>query len=182
MMSDLSTLYIDSPDCIRMRSGKYIDTVSPKPETIRVEDIAWALAHTYRFRGNTAGTRPITVAQHSCAVAHGMMNATEGSKVAGMVGLLHDAAEAILGDVPTPAKRHLYDYQRMELNLLRVIHEAIGVSAINQAIHQSLLKDRDTIELEYEWRSVVIRGTATPQTPKQAYASFLKMYKRLRDV
>ena len=44
-------------------SGLYVDTKSPKPETIRLEDVAHALANTCRYGGHCL--RFYSVAEHA---------------------------------------------------------------------------------------------------------------------
>jgi 5'-deoxynucleotidase YfbR-like HD superfamily hydrolase len=68
---------------------------------VKLIDIAHALGLMVRFNGHT--TRLYTVAEHSVLVSlilrdHGCDAETQ------MAGLLHDAAEAYIGDVPTPVK------------------------------------------------------------------------------
>lgn len=79
---------------IRTFTGLELNPLDLKPEDIRIEDIAHALALCNRFAGHTR--RPISVAQHSVYV--GRLCHSVGIGVA-LQGLLHDAAEAYLGDV-----------------------------------------------------------------------------------
>jgi hypothetical protein len=76
-----------------------------------IEDIAYALAHTFRFGGHT----PITVAQHCLAVCNKMPYTLK------LAGLLHDAHEAYIGDLVTPLKRLLAE----ETNCFQIIAEKI---------------------------------------------------------
>lgn len=68
-----------------------------------------------------------SVAQHSCLacqlaeVDHG-----EGSQIARMA-LFHDASEAYLGDVASPLKEILPDYQEVEAHVEAVVGEALGL-------------------------------------------------------
>lgn len=120
------------------RLGNYILTHSkthfypfdPRPEEVVVEDIWWSLARINRFNGHTKV--PYTVAEHSL---HCMMAAPEPLRCA---ALLHDAAEAYVGDVLRPIKNLLYAYigtdyapmpslEALEQKLLRVIFEALEV-------------------------------------------------------
>jgi hypothetical protein len=85
--------------CILTRSGKMLDLANPRPEDICLEDIASGLANTIRYRG--ALGVPLTVAQHSVLLSYWTGFTDDQRRFA----LLHDAAEAYLGDIPAPAHR-----------------------------------------------------------------------------
>lgn len=88
---------------IQTRSGAAIDLLDPDPTTIVLADLAYALAHLNRYTGHTGA---YSVAQHSVLVARALRDEghTEGVQRA---GLMHDAHEAIVGDVSSPVKRAL---------------------------------------------------------------------------
>jgi uncharacterized protein len=79
-------------------SGILFTPFDPRPEDIRIEDIAHGLACINRFGGHLA--EPYNVAQHSLIVSLFCS--------CPIWGLLHEVAEALsgLGDVCGPTKRH----------------------------------------------------------------------------
>jgi len=81
-------------------TGKRFDTLNPKPEDICIEDIAHALSMICRFGGHCR--QFYSVAQHCLLVSCNLPVEAE------LWGLMHDAAEAYVGDVVTPIKRLLY--------------------------------------------------------------------------
>jgi|GEM_PF-1027320 len=89
---------------IRTYSGLELDVCRLEPDLIRIEDIAHALALCNRFAGHTK--RPISVAQHSVyaarivaeLLARGPDSAVNHHSIIRQA-LLHDAAEAYVGDV-----------------------------------------------------------------------------------
>ena len=99
-------------------SGKLIDVKKPDPELINLTDIAAGLSRQFRFNGLTV--LPYTVAQHSVIVSRICKNPK-----AQLLALLHDASEAYLHDIPTPIKRVLPDYRRLEAKWMSAIHKAI---------------------------------------------------------
>ena len=68
-------------------------------------------------------------------------------------GLLHDAAEAYLGDLPTPLKGHLGDFRDREKTLLAVIVAKYGLEPDEPAS----VKDADRAMLIVE-RQVLMAG------------------------
>lgn len=106
---------------IQTKTGKKVSLIAPDPATICLEDIAWALANQCRFNGHTRGAF-YSVCEHSLRVAHLL---PEELKLA---GLLHDAAEAYMGDIVRPLKEMLPNIRAIEAGLLRAIAEALGVN------------------------------------------------------
>lgn len=89
----------------RTYTGAQVFFDKPEDSTITFLDIAHQLANLSRFTG--ASNSPYSIAQHSVLVAyHCPENAWEG--------LMHDASEAFLNDIPKPLKVLLPDYQKIE--------------------------------------------------------------------
>lgn len=99
---------------IQTHTGKHFDLLDPKPELVDPRDIVYALANICRFTGHV---RPFySVAQHCVHVAKLV------SPAARAWGLLHDAAEAYVGDINQP----LHVAMRMTIKPIeRKIAEAI---------------------------------------------------------
>lgn len=87
---------------IQTYTGRAFDLLNPKPADVCLDDVAHALARLGRFTGHAKGF--YSVAQHCWHVSQ--MVPPECA----LWGLLHDAAEAYVGDVSAPLKwamRHL---------------------------------------------------------------------------
>lgn len=82
---------------IQTYSGSGMDILNPRPRDFRILDIAMSLGKIARFNGHTQ--QHASVAQHSILVSFLL----EGTGFE-MEGLMHDAAEAITGDISTPMK------------------------------------------------------------------------------
>jgi uncharacterized protein len=90
---------------IHTRGGRfYLDN-----PTFDAESIGHALGMLCRFNGNTSIF--YSVAEHSILVSEIMRKVVGGDP---FEGLMHDAAEAYLSDIPTPFKRLLPDWARFE--------------------------------------------------------------------
>jgi hypothetical protein len=104
-------------------SGRYVNTGKPSADTIALEDIAHALAHTCRFGGHC--DRFYSVAEHAVRVSNKLI--TRGYGTFALAGLHHDDAEAYLGDIPRPLKPLLGDqYRNLTDRMDEAIAEALG--------------------------------------------------------
>jgi uncharacterized protein len=86
---------------IETYSGHTFAPLDPVFADIRIEDIAHALANQCRFSGHVRFS--YSVAEHSVRVSE-LLERERGSKPLQLWGLLHDASEAYLVDLPTPLK------------------------------------------------------------------------------
>ena len=94
-------------------SGKVFPLETFDPRAIDIGDIAHALGMLCRFNGQCQ--KFYSVAEHSVHVSH------EIAPDLALLGLMHDAAEAYLGDVPTPLKKSLPAFCEAEDKLMLVI-------------------------------------------------------------
>lgn len=94
------------PQWIRTFTGKRFYPLKPTIEDIDILDIAHALSNQCRFSGHSKWH--YSVGQHSVYVSQ-VVRSLGGSPTDIMWGLLHDASEAYLVDLPTPVKRQAVD-------------------------------------------------------------------------
>ncbi len=106
-------------DWMTTYSGRQFWPLDPRPEEIFIEDIAHALAMICRFAGHTRVF--YSVAEHSIHVSRYCRPAQA------LYGLLHDASEAYLSDIPYPVKIHLPDYKIIEDRLMDCILRRFGI-------------------------------------------------------
>ncbi len=100
---------------IQTFSGKKFNLFNPNPDDILIEDIAHSLSNLARFNGHT--DKFYSVAQHSVYCAF------KSPVHLSLAALLHDGAEAYLGDIVSPLKALLDNYGVFENALYALIAE-----------------------------------------------------------
>lgn len=138
-------------------SGRIIDLRNPSEDQIDIEDIAAALSRICRFGGH--GNSFYSVAQHSVLVMHLVRRSSQLQGIE-LEALLHDAAEAYLGDVISPLKHLLgASYKTLETNFETVLAQKFDLrmhSPIKDAVKAA---DIEALKLEHE---ALIMGNPGP--------------------
>lgn len=153
---------------------------APHLRDFKIEDIAHSLAMQCRFNGHTY--QFYSVAQHSILVSQ-YVPAEHA-----LCGLLHDASEAYLCDIPRPLKQSssFRDYHRLEDQLMFYIaqrfHFQHPLPEIIKTVDEQILHT----EARHFMRSpswvnpkLVIDTKIEPLAPMQAKAEFLSRFNEL---
>ena len=109
-------------------SGTKFNFNSFSPKDIHKQDIARGLAYQCRFNGHC--DRFYSVAEHSMRVAEACRNAAmtqEEGKRLWALGLLHDAAEAYVGDMVSTLKKQCPTFCDIEDQVESAIHDRFGL-------------------------------------------------------
>jgi len=114
----------DVPQWIQTHTGLSAYPLDIKKEQINILDIAHALGHQCRFSGHCAWF--YSVAQHSYYVSV-IVQMLGGTPLDQLCGLLHDASEAYLVDLPTPVKCQVVGYKEAEHKVMNVICDAFQI-------------------------------------------------------
>jgi hypothetical protein len=159
-------------------SGKLVDVTNPQSHQISIDDIAWGISRISRFCGATITEIPYNVAQHSIFVAEEVQailhdaqnNSLNGypelkqtteldlvmklswSNDTAIFGLIHDAAEAYTGDVPSPIKKlpELQPvFKSIEQKLMLAVYEHLGMTKPT-ALQEIIIKHADKIAQRIE--------------------------------
>lgn len=162
-------------------SGKQVDPANLRVAEVNILDIAHSLSHQCRFAGHTSTF--YSVAQHSLRVAERLPRPHR------LVGLLHDAPEAYLTDLPRPLKLALPQYTVLEDKVWATIAEAFK---INVKIPTEVLW-ADNQALKTEWRELMNAPlpdglkvysslpSEAPMRPEEAKREFLRLFYELTD-
>lgn len=168
---------------ILLSSGRYFDFTNPRALTI--EEVAHALSNLCRFTGHCSDF--YSVAQHSVLVS---LIVPQPFK---LWGLLHDAVEAVVGDVASPLKRLLPEYKVMEHRCEAAILAGFGITG---AMPREV-KHADLVALRTEQRDLMppkgglwttLEGIepmehmrVEPMPPAEARAMFLRRFRALTE-
>ena len=175
---------------IHTHSGKRIDVDTPQMEQIDIRDIAHALANICRYNGHCR--YHYSVAQHSIYVS---LLVPQKEK---LWALLHDAAEAYLGDVIAPLKvrtDHL-GYRELERQWEVVIFRRFGLlglrspylghtPAIGEADDAVSLTETEQLS-SWQLEHMGAKGVPAPiritrMCPHEAERWFLEVYNALHE-
>lgn len=188
-------------------SGKLVSVTDPKPEDVDVVDVAHALSMTCRFGGHCRDF--YSVAEHSvhvCEIGTALrshLDVTYPSTIENtrhsLVLLLHDAAEAYVGDLITPLKRNLLDAKALETKWLKAIEQKFNLGTALSDPEESI-KQADLCALSIEILSLYDRADPIwwskfkPPTildldqvsidcwsPVEARRRFLRLFTQLHD-
>lgn len=102
--SNLAINYAKGPT-ITLASGRLFDFLDPRGSDFSIEDVAHGLSYICRYAGQCSEF--YSVAEHSILVS-------DVSDDFAYEALLHDAAEAFMGDITRPLKQLLPEYRRIE--------------------------------------------------------------------
>jgi len=162
-------------------TGKRFWPLDPRSREVDIIDIAWSLSNQCRFLGHSS--RFYSVAEHSVWVSHYCLQFP-------LEGLLHDAAEAYLADVPRPLKPYLHGFREIEDNLLLVIFkkydlkwplpfevERIDTALLRDEQEQLMLKQRHQMT-----RPALGIKQRLGISSKQAFYDFIDRFKKLSGV
>lgn len=169
---------------IQTRSGIAFTPLEPKVKDINILDIAWALSMQCRYAGHTRCF--YSVAEHSVHISNAL------PPEYALQGLLHDAPEAYMIDIPKPIKWIAGDYCRYEAKLMEAIAQRFDLPPETPAIikeydYRILHNEKAYLmgEGDREWGltgeplpDVVIKGWSH----NLAYARFLSRFYQLTGI
>lgn len=165
-----------SNDYVLTYTKTKVTPLSPRPEDIRIEDIAHALPRIARANGHFRDF--YSVGQHCLDCAKEAIS--RGCSAREALGcLLHDAAEAYLADIMSPVKKMMPEYIAIEDRLLNVIYAKYIPDGLTVK-EQRLVKEIDNTLLYYEFLHFMeerLKPTAPIMVnqPDFSFSSFAQM-------
>jgi len=159
-------------------TGKWWDITDPTTWVFDPVDIAFALSNVCRFAGHVEFK---SVAEHSIEV-QGLLKEWGAPADVQLAGLLHDASEAYLLDIPRPWKGLVYistlygptgfeTYYEVEDRLMVAIMSQFGVLDAWEREGHGLIKEADMAAYEKEAasRPYVPRSGASPHAIQHVF-------------
>jgi uncharacterized protein len=169
-------------------SGRRVNPFDPDPDQIHIGDIGRALANQCRFGGHCRVF--YSVAQHSVIVSE-LVEQRGGDAEDAFAALMHDAAEAYLGDFPHPLKHRSplgAAFREAEHHLEAAIRDRFrikpDVPEIKRADRALLATERRAFSAE-TWRWPELEGVEplelelTAWPPDEAAEAFTRRYAEL---
>lgn len=132
-------------------TGKKFHLLNPSVEEVDILDISHALSMLSRFNGHCK--KFYSVGEHSVLVSKII-----DQKYA-LHGLLHDGAESFCGDITSPLKPHLSNYQAIENRISEVIYEKFNCKITKES--EEAVKLADNIALITEAESLFGEGKSS---------------------
>jgi hypothetical protein len=179
--SKLSAVKILVGPTIMLQSGAWLDFCAPQESGFTIEDVAHGLSNICRYAGQC--TRFYSVAEHSVLVSETAIGFPYEA-------LMHDAAEAFLGDVTRPLKQMLPEFKRIEAEVERAICARFGLAfplppEVKQADLRVLAAEqRQIMPKDTDWWVQAQQVEPAPITvrnlaPDAAKAAFLERFHQL---
>ncbi len=122
-------------------TGKFY-SMDPRSEEVRIEDIAHGLSLICRYAGQCKHF--YSVAQHCLNVYHDLKNLGYDKKIQ-LMGLLHDATEIYISDLPRPFKISIPEYKQAEEKIEKAIYEKFNLPFNDEKIHKIIKYSDDEV-------------------------------------
>ena len=131
MMEKQSTIEFEAPEpACQLATGGHFNYAEPLKSSLNIQDIAHSLSQQCRFNGHTK--KFYSVAEHSvlCYEYLTKLKDENGDKLklstkTLMYCLLHDAAEAVVSDIPSPFKMYFPELGKKEEEYLEAIFDLL---------------------------------------------------------
>lgn len=170
-MTDIGTSWMQT------NSGQIFRFDEPDASMIVLHDIAHALSNITRFAGHV--DRFFSVAAHSMLVMHIVDRMMDDGRSMALINakrcaLMHDAAEAYVGELTRPLKSLLLDYCAVEMRVERAIAERFSLNMTKES--SVVIRRADLASLEIE-RQILF--DVPPAIPYETSADIMSVVDRV---
>ncbi len=167
---------------LQTATGGQFWPLDPRPEEVKLADIAHALAMKCRYGGHSRGF--YSVAEHSVLLSR--LVAPENV----LWALLHDAAEAYLADIPRPVKQLLPGWKAIEHRVQAAVCERFLLSPRQPdevtRLDWAITTDEKAVLMpgDLEWAGLAPPTGARIEcwAPERARAEFIRRFVELRPM
>ena len=173
---------MNTPSSIQTSEGEFFDFLKPSEYTPTIFEVGYALSNLCRFTGHV--DEFYSVAQHSVLVSRIV------PPHLAYEGLMHDCAEAFIGDMSAPLKRLMPQYKELEKAIEMAIFPRLGLSYPSPAEIKSAdlvalaTEKRDLFSTQRQWNELSgiepLAEKIVPLSPKSAYRLFMERHSELK--
>lgn len=189
--TDLAVSGRISGPTILLGSGNYYDYENPEQSVLTIEDVAYGLGFTCRFRGQTVERATGRRVFYSVADHCELMSRIVPPELA-FDALMHEVGETVVGDTPGPLKAICPDIRTIEKHC-----EAAGLLLFGSRMSEKAeIKRFDLIMLaterrdltpwrgeQWEWLDIAgikpLDQRICPRSPEDSAEAFLSRYREL---
>jgi 5'-deoxynucleotidase YfbR-like HD superfamily hydrolase len=171
---------------IETYTGRKFHPFNPQKEDISIIDIAHGLSNICRYGGHSKFF--YSVGQHSCLLAYYVESILKEEPIKCLQMLMHDAAEAYIGDTQSPIKTMITEFRVLDSLIMKTIEQWLDLynripyarekeldSCIVKDERAQVMNDSDNIWLPIE-KFEPLGITIVPWSPKDTERRFLDMY------
>jgi 5'-deoxynucleotidase YfbR-like HD superfamily hydrolase len=162
---------------IRTYTGGRAYFFEPENSIIEIQDIAHALSLLCRFNGATE--KFYSISQHCCIIANQIYDETNDPYLA-FSGLMHDAQEAFVSDIPSPFKRRFPEFveaeKRFEIWLAQKFGYALDLPIVKKHDLKCLATEMRDLMRVSDHKAIIHAPYSfkiTPESPEKAKQEFL---------
>lgn len=171
-------------DWMQTYTGRQFWPLDPRPSEVFIEDIAHSLSLQCRYAGHCK--RFYSVAEHSVLLARWLRG--KYGAITALYGLLHDASEAYLVDVPRPVKPSLTGYKEVEAKVQAAVFQRFGlVPDLPDTVHDAdnrIIGDELVNLRHMPWHESYTNKLGVPimlWSPVEAEEEFMWTFRALMD-
>jgi hypothetical protein len=169
-------------DFMQTYTGRKFWPMDPRANEVCIRDIAHSLSLQCRYAGHCR--RFLSVAEHSVLIARWVRGQTDAQTA--LWGLLHDASEAYLVDIPRPVKPYLTNYKEAEAKVMAAVCQRFGLPLeMPAAVHEAderIIADElvNLVRMQWHARHDDPLGVRLMYwSPAEAEEEFLETFKAL---